>query len=70
MKRNLQIEIDCRLHNCDGELEGDVEVTIYEPETGDVVWDRIPYSPDEHPEFNEWIGNEIYSWISLMADEI
>ena len=46
-----------------------VDVQIYEPETGD--WNRkiVPFSPDEHPELNEWIGNEIYEWITYMMEE-
>lgn len=30
---------------------------------------QLPYSPDEHPEFDTAIGEEIYSWISLWADQ-
>ena len=30
---------------------------------------NIPFSPDEHSEFNEEIGNEIYSWVQIMMDE-
>ena len=44
-------------------------VEILEVETGDHVGIVIPYSPFEHPEFNERIGNELYSWLELMADE-
>lgn len=29
---------------------------------------NIPYSPDEHPEFNESIGNEIYTWLDIWKD--
>ena len=25
-----------------------------------------PYSPDEHPEFNECVGNELYKYINDM----
>lgn len=32
------------------------------------MW-NIPFSPDEHSEFNEDIGNEIYSWVQIMMDE-
>ena len=31
---------------------------------------QFPYSPDEHPEFDERFGQEIYSWISLWMDEL
>lgn len=47
----------------------DVEVT--EPESScNTKFQDIPYMPDEHPEFNEAIGNEIYSWASLGMDEL
>ena len=29
-----------------------------------------PLSFDEHPEFDKNIGDEIYSWLSLWADEL
>ena len=48
----------------------DFEIDVYEPESGEVVQYQHPYSPDEHPEFDETIGNEIYSWISLWRDEL
>lgn len=43
--------------------------TVYDAESGDLKTIKAPYSPDEHPEFNEEIGNEIYSWIQLLADQ-
>ena len=46
------------------------DVDVLEGESGIVERIRnVPFSPDEHPEFNELIGNEIYSWVSLMMDE-
>jgi hypothetical protein len=47
----------------------DFEVDVYEPESGEVAQIQYPYSPDEHPEFDKAIGDEIYSWISLWAEE-
>ncbi len=47
----------------------DFEVDVYEPESGEVAQIQRPYSPDEHPEFDKAIGDEIYSWISLWAEE-
>jgi len=44
------------------------EVDVYEPETGDVKQMQFEYSPDEHPEFDVQLGNEIYSWISMWID--
>ena len=49
--------------------EDDFEVDVYEPESGEVAQFQHPYSPDEHPEFDKTIGDEIYSWISLWKDE-
>lgn len=48
----------------------DVTVDFQEPESGESSRIVTPFSPDEHPEFNERIGNEIYSWITLWADEM
>lgn len=61
MKRALDLTI-----HLDG---NDLEIEIYEPESGETAHMRHPYSPDEHPEFDANIGNEIYSWISLWKDE-
>lgn len=47
----------------------DFEVDVYEPESGEVAQIQHPYSPNEHPEFDKAIGDEIYSWISLWAEE-
>ena len=49
---------------------GTFDVDILEGESGIVDHIRdVPYSPDEHPKFDEAIGNEIYSWAMLMMDE-
>lgn len=51
-------------------INGDsFEVDVYEPESGEIVQMQHPYSPDEHPLFDKAIGDEIYSWLSLWADE-
>lgn len=51
-------------------IEGDnVAVDVYEPESGDITWFEFMLSPDEHPEFDDKIGNEIYSWLKLWADD-
>lgn len=49
--------------------EGHVEVDVYEPESGEVVQFEAPLSVNEHPEFDKQIGEEIYSWLSLWAEE-
>ena len=61
MQRTLELTI--RLN------ENNFEVDVYEPESGKVAQMQLPYSPDEHPEFDTAIGEEIYSWISLWADQ-
>ena len=45
------------------------EIYVYEPESGEQAHFEFPLSFDEHPEFDEAIGMEIYSWLSLWADE-
>ena len=49
--------------------EDDFEIEVYEPESGGFYRIQHPYSPDEHPEFDQAIGDEIYSWISMWKDE-
>ena len=63
MKRVLEITIEANANGC-------FDVGVYEPETGDWAPFEFPFSPDEHPEFNEAIGNEIYSWVSMLYDEM
>ena len=46
----------------------DFIVSILDPESGISKEAMFGYSFDEHPEFNEVIGDEIYSWISLWKD--
>lgn len=50
--------------------DGRITTTIVEPQSGLITSLYNEYSPDEHPEFDERLGNEIYSWISLWVDEI
>ena len=50
--------------------DGKMIVGVYEPESGVCCKIHNVFSPDEHPEFNDQIGNEIYSWLTLMADEM
>lgn len=66
MKRNLDIEIQYHLDGGDGL----VELTIRDNESGEFISDTFPYNPDEHHEFDYWIGGEVYSWLSLMADQM
>ena len=48
--------------------EDHFEVDVYEPESGECSQLDFPVSFDEHPEFNQAIGNEIYSWLALWMD--
>jgi len=61
MQRTLELTI--RIN------EDSFEADVYEPESGEIVQMQHPYSPDEHPEFDKAIGDEIYSWVSLWAEE-
>ena len=58
------LELTVRLNKSDFELD------VYEPETGEVKQMQFPYSADEHPEFDKAVGEEIYSWISMWAEEM
>ena len=62
LSKNLELSI--RIN------EDDFEVDIYEPESGNIAQLQLPYSPDEHPEFDERIGREINTWVSLWMDEL
>lgn len=63
LTKNLEITLQL---NKDGKMV----VGVYEPESGGCCEIHNVFSPDEHPEFNAQIGNEIYSWLTLMADEM
>lgn len=49
--------------------EDDFEIDFYEPESGECTQMHFPFSPDEHPEFDKKLGNEIYSWLSIWFDQ-
>lgn len=46
-----------------------IEVDVYDNESGEIKQIDLPFSPDEHPEFDKQLGDEIYSWLSLMEEE-
>lgn len=61
-------------------MEKNIEVTVmldgnemtlefYEPESGDFRRMNFDFGSCKPSEFNEAVGGEIYSWVSLMADE-
>lgn len=47
-----------------------VRVSIFHHDSGDYWTKEFPVSVDEHPAFNEEIGNQLYAWISMMVNEI
>ena len=49
--------------------DGFFELDVYEPESGEVKQIEAPFSPDEHPEFDQAIGDEIYSWLRMWTKE-
>ncbi len=61
---NRHLDLDIRIN------DGDFEIDVYEPESGECIQMQHPLSFDEHPEFDKAIGNEIYSWLSLWAEEM
>lgn len=64
MEKTLVIKIKTN------KAENTFSTHIFDYETGDgITFDNNVYSPDEHPEFNEKIGTEIYGWVDLMMDE-
>ena len=61
MERNLDLTITLN--------KEEFEVCVSEPESGAYTKFQFPYSFDEHPEFDNAIGAEIYSWVSHWRDE-
>ena len=59
-------------HNLDLSItikdDGFFDLFVSEPESGLTQKYEFPISFDEHPVFNEMIGNEIYSWISIWSE--
>ena len=43
-------------------------LTIIDDESGCSLQSTLPYLPDEHSEFNEVVGNEIYSWVEIAME--
>lgn len=65
MEHNLNVKIEFNLDGGDGMFV----VTIHDNESGEWTSCDFPYSPDEHPEFDEWIGNAIYMYLPEIEDE-
>lgn len=49
--------------------EEDFSVVVSEPESGESTTIVYPFTPDDHRSFDQDIGKEIYSWLSLWKDE-
>lgn len=65
MNENTQKHLDLTIRM----NENSFEVDVYEPESGETITLQHPYSFSKHPDFDQAIGNEIYSWLSLWMDE-
>ena len=48
---------------------GRLITTVYDPAGRGQTTLYNEYSPDEHPEFNERLGNEIYSFVESWLSE-
>lgn len=48
--------------------DGNAMAEFTEGETGCSIGVVVPYSPDEHPEFDKLVGDELYSWL-MIQDE-
>lgn len=48
--------------------EGEFFIRIAHPESGDDAVLAFEFSPDEHPDFNECIGNELYFWVENLME--
>lgn len=49
--------------------DDDLEVYITEPQSGETDRFLFTYSPDEHPEFDQIIGNQLYEWLKMWQEE-
>lgn len=63
MKRSLKVELVL-------EKDGTVRAELRDIESGLHKTIEAPFSQDEHPEFDAAVGEELYSWLTLMADEM
>ena len=63
IEKNLELTL--RLNE-----KGKITVCCCQPESGDITAYYFNYKVGEHPEFYKKIGDEVYSWIELMANEM
>jgi hypothetical protein len=61
MEKHLDLDIGIDGNN--------IVINVCEPESGETSCFEFPFSPNEHPEFDQAIGREVYSWISLWMEE-
>lgn len=48
---------------------GELEVDILEPESGTADLFLVDYSPDDHSEFDRFIGEQIYNYLKIWNEE-
>lgn len=63
MERTLEVKLTC---NGDDKFH----VDIFENETGDHVGKTFDFIPIFNQKFNNWLFDEVYSWVELMQDEV
>lgn len=61
--RERHLELSIRFDN------EHVEIDVYEPESGECSQLDFPVSFDEHPEFNQAIGDTIYEWLRRWKED-
>lgn len=64
MKTARTLELSLKV--CD---DDSLEVDIQEPISGTIDRLLFTYSPDEHPEFDQFIGNQLYDWLKMWNEE-
>ena len=62
MKRTLTVDLWIE--------DGNAMAEFYEGETGEHLGVVVPFSPSDHAEFDRQVGAELYSWLTMMADEL
>lgn len=63
MKRTFEVRLELK-------KDGTIVAEIQDEESGLCKTVNCLFSPDEHPEFDAAIGKELYSWLTLMGDEL
>ena len=62
MTRSLDVEISLN--------ETEYDVSIYDHDSGDHVRYTFPIGDRKHKELNDAMGEEIYSWVDFMLEEV